>query len=95
MLQKRTEDRFRGRVFSTEWLLVMVAESVSIVLASMILELDLLTLRQTVLTFAGLQIVSGLLWIPLVAPRERREAGEGASSREADVAEEMEAAVAE
>jgi len=95
MLQKRTEDRFRGRVFSTEWLLVMVAESVSIVLASMILELDLLTLRQTVLTFAGLQIVSGLLWIPLVAPRERREADEGASSREADVAEEMEAAVAE
>jgi MFS family permease len=73
MLQKRTEDRYRGRVFSTEWLLVMIAESVSIVVASMLLELDLLTLRQTVIAFAALQIASGLLWIPLVAPKERRE----------------------
>ncbi|PEN13566.1 MFS transporter [Longibacter salinarum] len=92
MLQKRTEDRFRGRVFSTEWLLVMVAESVSIVVASVILELDLLTIRQTVLAFAGLQIASGLAWIPLVAPRERREEAEAAAERSSTT---VETAVAE
>jgi len=70
MLQKRTEDTYRGRVFSTEWLLVMVAESVSIVVASALLEAEWLTLRQAVVGFAALQIASGLLWIPLVVPKE-------------------------
>lgn len=73
MLQKRTEDRFRGRIFSTEWLMVMVAESVSIFAASMLLEYDVLSLRGAVIAFASLQIASGLLWIPLVVPKERQD----------------------
>ena len=34
LMQERTEDRFRGRVFSTEWLLVMLADTVSIAIKS-------------------------------------------------------------
>lgn len=74
MLQKRTEDRYRGRIFSTEWLMVMVAESISIFASSMLLEYNVLSLRGAVIAFAALQIASGLLWIPLVVPKERQEA---------------------
>ena len=74
MLQKRTEDRYRGRIFSTEWLMVMIAESISIFASSMLLEYDVLSLRGAVIAFAALQIASGLLWIPLVVPKERQDA---------------------
>ncbi len=71
MLQERTEDRFRGRVFSTEWLLVMTAETCSILIASLVLETALLTLRQTFFLFATMQVVFGLIWLYLVVPSER------------------------
>lgn len=73
MLQKRTEDRYRGRVFSTDWLLVMSAESLSILVASALLEAGWLSLTQSVQAFALLQVVSGLLWIAIVVPRERSD----------------------
>jgi hypothetical protein len=73
ILQKRTEDRYRGRVFSTDWLLVMSAESLSILVGSALLELDWLTLEGAVLAFAGLQIACGLAWLAIVVPRERRD----------------------
>lgn len=73
MLQKRTTDRYRGRVFSTEWLLVMIAESVSIMVASALLEAEWITLTGAVQLFAGLQIGAGLLWLVWVVPRERRD----------------------
>ena len=72
LLQKRTEDRFRGRVFATEWLLVMLADTVSILAASLFLETGLLELRATFQAFALLQIFCGVLWIALVVPKERR-----------------------
>ena len=74
LLQKRTEDRFRGRVFATEWLLVMLADTVSILAASLLLETGLLDLRTNLLAFALLQVFCGLLWIALVVPKERRAA---------------------
>ena len=74
LLQKRTEDRFRGRVFATEWLLVMLADTVSILAASLLLETGLLDLRANLLAFALLQVFCGLLWIVLVVPKERRAA---------------------
>ncbi len=71
MLQKRTEDRYRGRVFATEWLLVMLAHTVSILAASILLEYDVLDLRLSFLAFALIQVACGLLWIVLVVPKER------------------------
>ena len=72
MLQERTKDRFRGRVFSTEWLLIMSAHSISILTASLVLESSVLILRQAFLLFAFLQVLTGLFWLILVVPRERK-----------------------
>ncbi len=72
MLQKRTEDRFRGRIFGTEWLLVLTAESASILVAGFLLETEVLSLRAAFLAFALAQVASGALWLLLVVPRERR-----------------------
>ncbi len=72
LLQKRTEDRFRGRVFSTEWLLIMAVDSVSIFAASLLLEAGRLDLRAAIAVFALLQIGCGVLWVLSVVPRERR-----------------------
>lgn len=73
ILQKRTEDRYRGRVFSTDWLLVMSAESLSILAGGAILEFGWLSLEGAVQAFAALQIGSGLAWLGIIVPRERRD----------------------
>lgn len=83
MLQKRTEDRYRGRVFSTDWLLVMSAESISILVASALLEAGWIDLVGSFQLFAGLQVVSGLLWWLIVVPRERRDEAASVAAREA------------
>jgi predicted MFS family arabinose efflux permease len=72
LLQQRSEDRFRGRVFATEWLLVMAAESLSIILASILLETGVLDLRGCLAAFAFLQVLCGLIW--LVTLPQRRHA---------------------
>ena len=76
LLQKRTEDRIRGRVFATEWLLLMLADTASILTASLLLETGILDLRTCFQTFALLQILCGLLWIVLVVPKERKAVAE-------------------
>jgi MFS family permease len=73
ILQKRTEDRYRGRVFSTDWLFVMSAESASILVGSTLLELSWLTLEEAVLAFGALQVVCGGIWLAIVVPRERHD----------------------
>ncbi len=78
MLQERTADRYRGRVFATEWLLVMGADTVSILAASAILEWDVLSLRATVATFALIMVATGTIWLRVVVPRERSLAHEDA-----------------
>lgn len=77
LLQARSEDRFRGRLFATEWLLIMTADSLSILVASLLLEAGLLDLRGVIVVFAVLQMVCGLLWLVTVVPRERRDDPEG------------------
>ena len=76
LLQKRTEDRVRGRVFATEWLLLMLADTASILTASLLLETGILDLRTSFLAFALLQMLCGLLWIVLVVPKERKAVAE-------------------
>ena len=68
LLQARTEDRLRGRVFATEWLLIMVADALSILLASLAIEHHIVDLAQAVAILALVQIASGLAW----AARARR-----------------------
>ncbi|MEM6647733.1 MAG: MFS transporter [Bacteroidota bacterium] len=71
LLQERTADRFRGRVFANEWLLVMTADAIAILSASLLLELGVFDLRTLFLLFAGLQVLCGLLWMWQIVPKER------------------------
>ena len=74
LLQQRAEDRFRGRVFSTDWLLTTLAQSASILAASLLLEADALDLRTAILLSGVVSVVSGLLWLALIVPHERQAA---------------------
>ncbi len=81
-LQKRTEDRYRGRVISTNWLLVMSAESLSILVGSALLEAGWLDLSGAVQAFGALQVACGLAWLALVVPRERADEEDERKDRE-------------
>ncbi len=78
MLQERTEDLFRGRVFATEWLLVMLADTVSILLASLLLETGAIGLRAAFAVFGCTMIVFGFAWLRIVVPLERLDPETGA-----------------
>lgn len=62
LLQRRTPDTYRGRVFSSEWLFFTVAQSVSVLIASWILDHNLLSIPQAIMVFALLLSVMGILW---------------------------------
>ncbi len=70
LLQERTEDRYRGRVFATEWLTLTLVDSAAIVVASLLLEHKILTLRQGLLTFGLVQVATAALWLLTVARQE-------------------------
>lgn len=72
LLQERTEDAFRGRVFSAEWFLLTLVNGVSIGVAGWLLDSDWLHLRSAYLVFGGLQLACGLLWLLAVVPIEHR-----------------------
>lgn len=71
LLQRRAPDVLRGRVFSTEWLLFTLAQSVSVTVASLILEFEWLTIRECMLAFSILLILSGSFWLMKIAPQEK------------------------
>ena len=87
LLQKRTEDRYRGRVFATEWLLVMIADTLSILLASLLLELEILTLSSAFVAFALLQVAFGVAWLLVIAPKERQADADEDAEEDARTAE--------
>ncbi|SHF64657.1 Transmembrane secretion effector [Fodinibius roseus] len=62
LLQRRTPDTFRGRIFSTEWLLFTLTQSASVMLASWILENDWLGIQQTMIVYAFFLAVAGVIW---------------------------------
>ena len=74
LLQQRTVDRYRGRVFATEWLLLTLADSIAILASSALIETGLLSLRGGFFVFAGQQVVAGAVWLAWVVPAERRDA---------------------
>lgn len=71
LIQKRTPDEYRGRVFSSEWLLLTVVESFSVMIAAGILHFGILDLAQTIQFFGLLLIGISVLWHFTVAKEER------------------------
>ena len=71
LLQERSEDRYRGRVFATDWLLVTLVQSVSIVTTSLLLEAGV-SVPVVVLGLAVVEGAAGLLWLTTVVPAEAR-----------------------
>ena len=72
LLQERSEDAWRGRVFSTDFLLMTLLNGFSTLAASLLLEYTDMTLREGIQIFAVLQVLSGIVWIALVMPGEKR-----------------------
>lgn len=72
MIQQLTPDDYRGRVFSIEWLMLTITESVSVLIAATLLNLGLLTLRQTLFLFGCMLILAGLLWHTFITRAELR-----------------------
>lgn len=72
LLQQRTEDRLRGRVFATEWPFIMLADTASIFVASLALERGWLDLHATVVGLAILQGAASIAWYGATWPIERR-----------------------
>lgn len=63
LIQRRSNDLFRGRVFSSEWLLFTLMQSVSVTVASLLLEYRILTLSQTLTLFGSTLALTGLYWL--------------------------------
>lgn len=76
LLQRRTVDRFRGRVFATEWLMLTLADATSIFVASMLIDRGILDLRGAFLVFGLALLAAGVLWSLVVLPIERSEAAD-------------------
>jgi hypothetical protein len=76
LLQKRTPDRYRGRVFATEWLLITLVDSLAILAVSVLLQTGWVSLRQAILWFAGIELAVGVVWLLAIVPAERRYSDE-------------------
>lgn len=72
LLQERSDDEWRGRLFSTDFLLMTTVNGCSTLVASLMLEYTDITLRQGIQLFAILQVISGIVWVMLMLPSERR-----------------------
>ena len=74
LLQERSEDAWRGRMFSTDFLLMTTVNGFSTMGASLMLAYTDIGLRQGIQLFAALQVVSGIVWVLCILPGERRYA---------------------
>ena len=72
LLQERSDDEWRGRLFSTDFLMMTTVNGLSTLGASLMLEFTEITLREGIRLFAFLQVLSGIIWVILMLPRERR-----------------------
>jgi MFS family permease len=72
LLQERSEDEWRGRMFSTDFLLLTMVNGISTLAASLILEFTDYTLREVIQVFAVCQLLSGIIWVMLVSPGEKK-----------------------
>jgi len=72
LLQERSEDEWRGRMFSTDFLLLTTVNGISTLAASMILEFTDYSLREVIQAFAICQVISGIIWVILISPGEKK-----------------------
>lgn len=72
LIQKRTPDEYRGRVFSSEWLLLTLVESVSVMTAALLLHYEIITLSNALILFGGVLILVGGVWHFVVARAEKK-----------------------
>ena len=72
ILQQRTDNDWMGRVAGTDNLLLVLTMGISTILSGIILEEELMTLREILLVTGLIQVVVGLLWLLLASPREKR-----------------------
>lgn len=70
LLQQRTKDTFRGRIFSTEWLLFTLANSISVMIASLCLEFDLVQVKPLIMIYGALAVTSGIIWSLTITKKE-------------------------
>jgi len=70
LLQRRTPDTYRGRVFSTEWLLFTLSQSASVLAASWVLDNQWLTIQQAMMLFSLLLSLAGIVWYMTIASKE-------------------------
>ena len=80
MLQERTEDDWRGRVFATDFLLMTTVNGTSSLIAALMIAYVGIDLRTLVLIFAVGQTISGVLWLSVMLPGERRYFAENQAS---------------
>lgn len=71
LLQQRTTDTFRGRIFSTEWLLFTIGNSFSVMVAATCLELELISVKPLIMIYGGLMVVAGIVWSITVTKNEK------------------------
>ena len=72
LLQKRTIDVFRGRVFSTEWLLFTIMNSISVICASLILEYQIMNVKDLMMIYGVLMGLAGIWWSFTITQKKRR-----------------------
>jgi MFS family permease len=73
LLQQRAPNRFRGRVFSSEFLLFTVSQSMSTLAVSLLLEHEIITLETAIQGAAGLLMLMGAGWLLSVARAEKQD----------------------
>lgn len=62
MLQRSVEDDYRGRVFSAEMLMLTVADTFSVLLASALVQNGMLSLRDALMVWSSVMMLAGLVW---------------------------------
>ena len=71
LLQERTADEWRGRVAGTDYFLLTGMMGFSALGAGLVMEYDVLSLRETIAVTAFIQIAMGIIWLVLATPSER------------------------
>ena len=59
-------------MFATDFLLLTTVNGLSTLLASIILEYSTIGLRELIQIFAVGQVLTGIIWVMLIAPGERQ-----------------------
>jgi hypothetical protein len=80
LLQESSEDEWRGRVFSVDFMLMCIVHALSALVASACVEHFGFSLRATILGFAISQVVVGLLWVAWMRVSVRSEAQRATSA---------------